>query len=85
MQRDLKVIGRPFGEFIPGGNAARPGQIDKQIELVKQLEIRGKQVVVPEVLTQGISGVDTSVERDRTKRKAERAQRKEKRLGELPE
>ena len=85
MQRDLKVIGRPFGEFIPGGNAARPGQIDKQIELVKQLEIRGKQVVVPEVLTQGISGVDTSVERDRTKRKAERAQRKEKRRGELPE
>jgi hypothetical protein len=44
MQRDLKVIGRPFGEFIPGGNAAEPGQIDKQIEIVKQLDIRGKKV-----------------------------------------
>ena len=44
MQQDLEAIGRPFGEFIPGGNAAEPGQIDKQIEIVKQLEIRGKTV-----------------------------------------
>ena len=29
MQQDLETIGRPFGEFIPGGNAAEPGQIDK--------------------------------------------------------
>ena len=45
MQRDLEAIGRPFGEFILGGNAAEPGQIDKQIEIVKQLEIQGKKVV----------------------------------------
>ena len=30
--RTSKSIGRPFGEFIPGGNATEPGQIDKQIE-----------------------------------------------------
>lgn len=85
MQRDLKLIGRPFGELIPGGNAARPGQIDKQIEFVKQLGIRGKQVVVPEALTQRIPRNDAPLVRDRTKRKAERAQRKENRRGELPE
>ena len=50
MQRDLEVIGRPFGEFIPGGNAAAPGQIRKQIEFVKQLDIRGKTVTVPKAL-----------------------------------
>lgn len=48
MQQDLEVIGRRFGEFIPGGNAAEPGQIDKQIEIVKQLEIKGKTVTVPQ-------------------------------------
>ena len=42
MQQDLEAIGRPFGEFISGGNAAKPGQIDKQIAIVKQLEINGK-------------------------------------------
>ena len=35
MQKDLESIGRPFGEFIPGGNATAPGQIDRQIEIVK--------------------------------------------------
>ena len=48
MQQGLEVIGRPFGEFISGGNAAEPGQIDKQIEIFKQLEIKGKTVRVPE-------------------------------------
>lgn len=47
---DLKVIGRPFGEFIPGGNAAPPGQIDKQIAHVKQLVIQGKTVILPKDL-----------------------------------
>lgn len=50
MRQDLEVIGRPFGEFIPGGNAAKPGQISKQIEIVKQLEIKGKTVTVPRAL-----------------------------------
>ena len=56
MQQDLEAIGRPFGEFIPGGNATPPGQIDKQIEIVKQLEIKGKRVTVPEALKKGRSG-----------------------------
>ena len=50
MQHDLELIGRPFGEFIPGGNAAAPGQIEKQIKLVKQLDIQGKTVTVPRSL-----------------------------------
>lgn len=45
----VKAIGRPFGEFLPGGNAAPPGQIDPQIAQVKQLTIlRGKEVVDPD-------------------------------------
>ena len=44
---DLKTNGRPFGEFVPGGNAAPPGQIDKQIAQVKKLVIQGKTVIVP--------------------------------------
>ena len=47
MQQDLELIGRPFGEFIAGGNTAERGQIDKQIEIVKQLVIHGKTVSVP--------------------------------------
>ena len=44
---ELKAGGRPFGEFVPGGNAAPPGQIEKQIAQVKKLEIQGKKVIVP--------------------------------------
>ena len=44
---ELKRGTRPFGEFVPGGNAAPPGQIDRQIALVKTLTIQGKTVVVP--------------------------------------
>ena len=44
---ELHAGGRPFGEFVPGGNAAAPGQIDAQIAQVKKLLIRGKTVTVP--------------------------------------
>jgi len=44
---DLRTSRRPFGEFVPGGNAAPPGQIDKQIAQVKKLVIQGKTVIVP--------------------------------------
>ncbi len=50
LTRDLESFDRPFGEFVPGGNASPPGQIDKQVELVKQLKIQGKKVIVPEGL-----------------------------------
>ncbi|MCX7014325.1 MAG: sulfatase-like hydrolase/transferase [Candidatus Sumerlaeota bacterium] len=47
LMEHLQRTGRPFGEFIPGGNAAPAGQIDKQIETVKTLKIEGKEVIVP--------------------------------------
>ena len=58
MQKDLESIGRPFGEFIPGGNATAPGQIDRQIDIVKKLKIKGKTVTVPESLKRGLGVSD---------------------------
>ena len=72
MQQDLQAIGRPFGEFIPGGNAAKPGQISKQIKIVKQLEIKGKTVTVPEALKQDIDVTDEPPHIDKAKERAER-------------
>ena len=79
MQQDLEAIGRPFGEFIPGGNAAEPGQIDKQIGIVKQLEIKGKTVTVPETLKKELGVTDGPTLDDKPKRKAEREARKKAR------
>ena len=79
MQQDLEAVGRPFGEFIPGGNAAKPGQIDKQIAIVKQLEIRGKKVTVPEGFKGEARDSDEPVPDDRGKRKAKREVRKKAR------
>ena len=79
MQQDLKGIGRPFGEFIPGGNAAKPGQIDKQIELVKQLEIRGKTVTVPEALKKTLGVSPEPAPDDKATKKAKREARKKAR------
>jgi arylsulfatase A-like enzyme len=79
MQQDLGVIGRPFGEFVPGGNAAEPGQIDRQIEIVKQLEIRGKTVTVPEALMKNPVVTDELAPDDKAKKKAEREERKKAR------
>lgn len=76
MQQDLQVIGRPFGEFIPGGNAAKPGQVSKQIKIVKQLEIKGKTVTVPEALKQDIDVTDEPPHVDKAKRKAQRETRR---------
>ena len=41
-------VGRPFGEFVHGGKAAPPGQIDAQIKQVKQLSVQGKNVTEPD-------------------------------------
>ena len=79
MQQDLEVIGRPFGEFIPGGNSTEPGQIDKQIEIVKQLEIKGKTVTVPEALKKDLGVTDEPTPDDKAKRKAEREARRKAR------
>lgn len=48
LTEDLEISGRPFGEFLPGGNAAPGGQIDDQIAQVKTLKIQGKRVIVPD-------------------------------------
>jgi arylsulfatase A-like enzyme len=79
MQRDLEAIGRPFGEFIPGGNSANPGQIDEQIEIVKQLDIRGKKVTVPSALKGKVGITDESTSNDKVKRQARREARKKAR------
>ncbi|HBE72369.1 MAG TPA: hypothetical protein DDW52_29900 [Planctomycetaceae bacterium] len=79
MQQDLEVIGRPFGEFIPGGNAALPGQIDKQIEVVKQLDIRGKKVTVPSSLKGKAAVAGEPTPDDKAKRKAKRETRRKAR------
>ena len=79
MQQDLESIGRPFGEFIPGGNAAEPGQVDKQIEIVKQLEIRGKKVTVPGTLKKNVGATDEPVPDEKAMRKAKREARKKAR------
>ena len=79
MQQDLAAIGRPFGEFIPGGNAAEPGQIDKQIGIVKQLDIQAKKVTVPEALKKGLGVTNEPTTDDKAKKKAEREARKKAR------
>jgi arylsulfatase A-like enzyme len=48
LKKDLESFGRPFGEFVPGGNAAPAGLIDEQVELVKNIKIVGKKVTLPE-------------------------------------
>ena len=50
LREDLNKMGRPFGEFIHESNAGLNGQIDKEISIVKQIRIRGKDVSVPENL-----------------------------------
>lgn len=81
MRQDLEVIGRPFGEFIPGGNAAEPGQIDEQIELVKQIEIQGKKINVPAALRKIAGVTDEPISDDKATKKAKREARKTARQG----
>jgi hypothetical protein len=48
LKKNLESFDRPFGEFIPGGNAAPPGLIDEQVKLVKKIKIVGKKVTLPD-------------------------------------
>ncbi len=75
MRQDLEVIGRPFGEFIPGGNATEPGQIDQQIEIVRQLKIQGKKITVPAALRKDLGVSDEPIPDDKAKREARRKAR----------
>ena len=78
MQEDLEAIGRPFGEFITGGNATDPRQIDVQIEVVKKLKIKGKTITVPESLKKGM-GVFDKPPQDKLIKKEKREARKKAR------
>ena len=48
MKVKLESIGRPYGEFISGGNASPPGQIDEQLSLIKRIGIQGKRITLPD-------------------------------------
>ena len=48
LRSDLESFARPFGEFVPGGNAAPAGLIDEQIRRVKKMKIVGKKVILPD-------------------------------------
>ncbi|MHC4437915.1 MAG: sulfatase family protein, partial [Planctomycetota bacterium] len=48
LRKDLESFDRPFGEFVPGGNAAPSGLIDEQVELLKKIKIVGKKVILPD-------------------------------------
>lgn len=69
IKHDLEAIGRPFGEFIPGGNTSFPGQINEQLALVKQIDIHGKKITVPESLARKARDTDKPDPDDRTEKK----------------
>jgi len=69
---ELRRGTRPFGEFVPGGNAAPPGQIAPQIARVKTLTIQGKTVRVPDEA----DGREPSVSSRKDKRQADRKAKK---------
>ena len=48
LTEELQKLGRPFGEFVNTGNAGLNGQIQEQINIVKQINVQGKNIVVPE-------------------------------------
>ena len=79
MQHDLEAIGRPFGEFIPGHNTSPPGQINEQLALVKQIEIQGKKITVPEMLRGKTGEINQPAPASKTEKKAKREARKKAR------
>ena len=79
MQHDLEAIGRPFGEFIPGHNTSPPGQINEQLALIKQIEINGKKITVPEALNGTATDTSRKNLNDKLKKRAERDVRKKAR------
>lgn len=50
LTNEIRKQGRPFGEFVHTGNAGTNGQIQKEIGIIKQLKIQGKDITVPETL-----------------------------------
>jgi hypothetical protein len=48
MSNYLHQIGRPFGEFIPTGNAGMPGQLEKEIMVMKNTQFIGSDIILPD-------------------------------------
>jgi hypothetical protein len=71
LKKDLESFGRPFGEFVPGGNAAPPGLIDEQVELIKKIKIVGKKVILPDG-----SALDEKSQPNRQRKAADRESRR---------
>ena len=57
--RFLKEHNRPYGEYIPGGDAVPDGEVDEQIKMVKTLKIKGKTVITPDGTSYGKKSVKT--------------------------
>lgn len=58
---------------------AAPGQIDQQIAMVKQIEIQGKKITVPDRLKKNLGAVAEPAPDDKAKKKVEREARKKAR------
>ena len=78
LTKDLRSLDRPFGEFVPGGNACPPGLVDEQIALVKKIKIQGKDVILPDGQAVDEKAPDTR-RTDREERRTERRQTRPKR------
>lgn len=48
LTENIQAIGRPYGEFLSGPDTIKPGHVSEQFELVRQLKIRGKTVILPD-------------------------------------
>ncbi len=46
----IETTGRPYGEFVPGGNALGPGQLTEQQQMARRMKIQGKSVILPDDL-----------------------------------
>lgn len=47
LAQTVQTTGRPYGEFVSGGNATSPGQVEAQQKLVRKMKIQGKKVTLP--------------------------------------
>jgi arylsulfatase A-like enzyme len=74
----LQSFDRPFGEFVMGGNAVEGGTVDKQIQMVKQIKISGKKIIVPPHLSTTETGGRNKARKakDREERRKNRESRK---------
>jgi arylsulfatase A-like enzyme len=71
----VKALGRPFGEFAPGGNASPAGLVDEQVEYVKKIRIQGKNVILPDGAAAKDKAADSPAEK-KAAREDLRAERK---------